>query len=78
MYYNTLVALPMSLSLIKDRLGQGYYRQAQGVLGDLATILDNAIAFNGDDSQVAELAAGQPLHPACGKPFWLSPGVIAA
>ncbi len=60
MYYNTMVALPMSLSLVKDRLEQGYYRQVQGVMGDVATIQGNAQAFNGEDSQVAEMAAGQP------------------
>ncbi len=58
MYYNTMVALPMSLSLIKDRLEQGYYRQVQGVMGDVATIEGNATAFNGEDSQVADSAAG--------------------
>ncbi len=60
MYYNTMVALPMSLSLVKDRLEQGYYRQVQGVMGDVATIQGNAQAFNGEDSQVAEMAAGCP------------------
>ena len=68
MYYNTMVALPMSLSLMRDRLEQGYYRQVQGVMGDVATIQGNAQAFNGEDSQVAELAAGLPpgmLRPCC-------------
>ncbi len=69
MYYNTMVALPMSLSLMKDRLEQGYYRQVQGVMGDVATIQGNAQAFNGEDSQVAEMAAGRPppvmLHSCC-------------
>ncbi len=60
MYYNTMVALPMSLSLIKDQLEQGYYRQVQGVMGDVATIQGNAQAFNGEDSQVADMAAGHP------------------
>ncbi|KAL0024726.1 hypothetical protein WJX77_011758 [Trebouxia sp. C0004] len=66
MYYNTMVALPMSLSLIKDRLEQGYYRQVQGVMGDVATIQGNAQAFNGEDSQVAEMAAdlARRLHAA--------------
>lgn len=61
MFYNTMVALPMSLSLMKDRLEQGYYRQVEGVMGDVATIESNARAFNGEDSQVADLAAGQSL-----------------
>ena len=70
MFYNTMVALPMSLSLVKDRLEQGYYRQVQGLLGDVAAIQRNATDFNGGDSQVAELAAGQsrcqlPLCFAC-------------
>ena len=66
MFYNTMVALPMSLSLVKDRLEQGYYRQVQGLLGDVAAIQRNATDFNGEDSQVAELAAGMYLScPAC-------------
>ena len=65
MYYNTMVALPMSLSLMKDRLEQGYYRQVQGVMGDVATIQGNAQAFNGEDSQVAEMAAGRPPVMLC-------------
>lgn len=66
MYYNTLVALPMSLSLMKDRLQQRYYRQLEGWLGDVATLEGNATAFCGDDSPVTEAAAGethQPLPP---------------
>ena len=58
MYYNSMVPLPMSLSLVRERLGQGYYRQVQGVMGDVATIAGNARAFNGDHSQVTDLAAG--------------------
>lgn len=61
MFYNTMVALPMSLSLMKDRLEQGYYRQVEGVMGDVATIEGNARVFNGEDSQVADLAAGHAL-----------------
>ncbi|KAL3137809.1 hypothetical protein ABBQ38_005065 [Trebouxia sp. C0009 RCD-2024] len=57
MFYNTLVALPMSLSLMKERLQQGYYRQLEGWLGDVATLESNARAFCGDDSPVTEAAA---------------------
>ena len=60
-FYNTLVALPMSLSLMSDRLEQKFYRQLEGWLGDVATIEANARAFNGDDSSVTEAAAGP--HP---------------
>lgn len=63
MFYNTLVALPMSLSLMKDRLQQGYYRQLEGWLGDVATLESNARAFCGDDSPVTEAAAGVHPHP---------------
>lgn len=63
MYYNTLVALPMSLSLMKDRLQQRYYRQLEGWLGDVATIESNARAFCGDDSPVTEAAAGTYQNP---------------
>ena len=63
MYYNTLVALPMSLSLMKDRLQQRYYRQLEGWLGDVATLEGNATAFCGDDSPVTEAAAGEPTNP---------------
>lgn len=64
MYYNTLVALPMSLSLMEDRLQQRYYRQLEGWLGDVATLEGNARAFCGDDSPVTEAAAGAlpPSH----------------
>ena len=65
-FYNTLVALPMSLSLMKDRLEQRYYRQVEGWLGDVATIQGNARAFNGDDSPVTEAAAGT----CCRHRFW--------
>ena len=63
MYYNTLVALPMSLSLMEDRLQQRYYRQLQGWLGDVATLEGNARAFCGDDSPVTEAATGNPPPP---------------
>lgn len=58
MYYNTLVALPMSLSLMQNRLQQSYYRQLEGWLGDVATLEANARVFCGDDSPVTEAAAG--------------------
>ena len=62
MYYNTLVALPMSLSLMEDRLQQRYYRQLEGWLGDVATLEGNARAFCGDDSPVTEAATGTLPH----------------
>ena len=58
LFYNATVALPVSLSLIKDRLEQSYYRQTQGFLGDVDTLVNNARDFNGDDSPVGLAAAG--------------------
>ncbi len=60
----------MSLSLMKERLQQGYYRQLEGWLGDVATLESNARAFCGDDSPVTEAAAGgtHPL-PLCNIPL---------
>lgn len=61
LYYNATVALPVSLSLIKDRLEQSYYRQTEGFLGDVDTLASNAKDFNGVDSPVGIAAAGM-LH----------------
>ena len=58
LYYNATVALPVSLSLIKDRLEQSYYRQTEGFLGDVDTLASNAKDFNGVDSPVGIAAAG--------------------
>lgn len=69
MFYNTLVALPMSLSLMKERLQQGYYRQLEGWLGDVATLESNARAFCGDDSPVTEAAAGESRPPPPSQPL---------
>lgn len=61
LFYNTTVALPISLSLIKDRLEQSYYRQTEGFLGDIDTLANNAKDFNGEDSPVGIAAAGTSL-----------------
>lgn len=58
LFYNATVALPVSLSLIKDRLEQSYYRQTKGFLGDVDTLANNARDFNGSDSPVGLAAAG--------------------
>ena len=78
MYYNTLVALPMSLSLMEDRLQQRYYRQLDGLLGDVATLEGNARAFCGDDSPVTEAAAGTlpPMPPPLPPPPFLLPSSL--
>lgn len=63
LFYNATVALPMSLSLLRDRLENSYYRQTQGFVGDVETMASNAKNFNGDDSPVGLAAAGE--WPAC-------------
>lgn len=64
----------MSLSLIKDRFEQNYYRQIEGFLGDVDTLANNAKDFNGDDSPVGMAAAGTSHAPVPSAPTlsWLS------
>lgn len=51
------VALPLSLTQLASRLRHNYYRQPAALASDIATIASNAIAFNGEDSEIAEDAA---------------------
>ncbi|KAL4448446.1 hypothetical protein ABPG75_005665 [Micractinium tetrahymenae] len=55
--YNRLVALPLSLTQLSDRLRSGYYRQPAALACDIATIASNAATFNGADSELADDAA---------------------
>lgn len=56
-YYNNLVALPLSLSTIQERLqAPVYYRQLEAVKWDIKIIVDNASLFNGHDSEISKQA----------------------
>lgn len=56
-YYNHLVALPLSLLTIRERLqAPVYYRQLDAVKWDLLTIVENAILFNGHGSEISKQA----------------------
>ena len=54
--YHATVALPMHLGCILQRLLWGYYRQAAALRADLALVVDNCAAFNGEDAPLTGLA----------------------
>lgn len=58
-YYNKVVPLPLSLSDIRQRVTEGYYRQVEGVRHDVLTIANNAVLFNKPESDAAALAEGE-------------------
>lgn len=59
MFYNQIVALPMSLLIIQARLQHHYYRQAAAVQSDVQLIASNAATFNGQGSSIARNAKGK-------------------
>ena len=59
MFYNCIVALPMSLLIIQARLIRHYYRQAAAVKSDAQLIASNAATFNGASSSIARSARGR-------------------
>eukprot|EP00842_Homolaphlyctis_polyrhiza_P000724 jgi/Hompol1/1652/HPOL_000826-RA len=50
--YLTMVAYPMCLSLIIDRLNQGFYRRLESLAWDIDRIRKNALKFNEPDSEL--------------------------
>eukprot|EP00884_Botryococcus_braunii_P018016 jgi/Botrbrau1/4899/Bobra.118_1s0013.1 len=55
-YYNSVVALPLGLESVMERLTSGYYRQAAAVLHDISTIAKNATEYNGQGTEIADEA----------------------
>ena len=65
LFYNQIVALPMSLLIIQARLQHQYYRQPDALKHDAQLLASNAVAFNGQGSSIARLAQRTPpLDPS--------------
>lgn len=58
LYYNNIVALPMSVSTVLTRLKEGYYTHLCAVAFDAHLIASNAATFNGSRSLVARMGKG--------------------
>jgi E1A/CREB-binding protein len=54
--YFDIIKTPMDLALIEKRLVMGQYKEFEEVQRDTELVFDNAILYNGEDSQVGELA----------------------
>ena len=54
--YFDIIKTPMDLALIEKRLVMGQYKDFEEVKRDTELVFDNAILYNGEDSQVGELA----------------------
>ena len=65
MHYNWVVALPMSMQIIENRLNHNYYRQAAACRSDAQLIASNAVDYNGEDSPFAHRAKGMSLCSLC-------------
>ena len=50
--YFDVVSTPMDLGTVRKRLAAGAYNGAEGFLGDVALVFDNAMAYNPDGSRV--------------------------
>lgn len=51
-YYNQVVALPIGLADIQERIDNNYYRQQSALANDISTLARNAGQFNGNGSDV--------------------------
>ncbi len=58
MWYTAVVPLPLAIPDLLARVKSGYYRQPQALEHDARTIASNAVLFNGQGSEVAQLAEG--------------------
>lgn len=70
MFYNQVVALPMSMLIIQARLQNRYYRQVQAVQSDAQLIVSNAKTFNGSGSSIARQAQGRSPANTLGCTEW--------
>lgn len=54
--YFEIIKEPMHLSLVQTRLNAGYYKSIETVERDVKLVFENAINYNGEDSDVGQLA----------------------
>lgn len=54
-YYN-IIACPICLSTIRDRVKNGFYRRKEAILSDLDLLYNNASKFNKPNSPIVEAA----------------------
>lgn len=54
--YFDIIKEPMDLSLVKKRLKEGYYKTIEEVERDVNLVFENAINYNGEDSDVGQKA----------------------
>ncbi len=54
--YFEIIKNPMDLSLIEKRLKEGYYKTIASAKKDVILVFDNAIQYNGEDSDVGQMA----------------------
>lgn len=51
-YYLSVIAYPMDLTTIKERIKQGYYQNPNQWRQDVETMFKNCLTFNDDDSEI--------------------------
>lgn len=61
-YYTSVVAVPVGLEIIMERLTSGFYRHSSAVLHDISTIASNAVLYNGQGSPIAKGAKGECMR----------------
>lgn len=54
--YFDVVKNPMHLSLVEQKLENGVYKEIKSVERDIRLVFENAILYNGEDSEVGEMA----------------------
>jgi len=54
--YFDIVKEPMDLNLVKERLESGYYKRVEDTVRDVKLVFENAIQYNGLDSDVGQVA----------------------
>lgn len=54
--YFDIIKNPMDLSLVQKRLRDGYYKTFDSVKSDVNLVFENAIQYNGDESDVGTMA----------------------
>lgn len=59
--YFDVVKNPMHLSLVEQKLENGVYKEIKSVERDIRLVFENAVLYNGEDSEVGEMAISM-LH----------------
>mmetsp|Transcript_15944 Transcript_15944/g.25819 ORF Transcript_15944/g.25819 Transcript_15944/m.25819 type:complete len:166 (+) Transcript_15944:437-934(+) len=54
--YFDVVEQPMDLTLVVNKLEEGAYKDMAGFVSDTKLVFENAILFNGEDSDVGDMA----------------------